>query len=233
MFNKIIFLFLILCTTSVFASNNNQQYSIDLIIFTHINNQSLYSEHWTNELIQPIIKNAVELLAPDSPLLQKQTNNGTPISQNYILRPSQLFGLKKEALKLSKDSNYKIVLRLSWLQDRKSLEAGRWIHLIGGQPYDGNGQLIDANLSDQKPTYWEINGKLKIRLNHYFNINTQLYLTLPQSVTNGDTTAYKPIPLQTFKMIESRRTRSNELNYFDHPLFGMLLKISKYEAPHV
>ena len=37
--------------------------------------------------------------------------------------------------------------------------------------------------------------------------------------------------IRTVVIDESRRMRSNELHYLDHPLFGMVIKITSYEAP--
>jgi hypothetical protein len=32
-------------------------------------------------------------------------------------------------------------------------------------------------------------------------------------------------------LAQSRRVRLNELNYFDNPMFGILLRVSRYELP--
>ncbi len=46
---------------------------------------------------------------------------------------------------------------------------------------------------------------------------------------NESSTHYEAI--RTVVIDESRRMRSNELHYLDHPLFGMVIKITSYEAP--
>jgi len=46
---------------------------------------------------------------------------------------------------------------------------------------------------------------------------------------NETTAHYEAI--RTVVIDESRRMRSNELHYLDHPLFGMIIKITPYEAP--
>ena len=32
----------------------------------------------------------------------------------------------------------------------------------------------------------------------------------------------------TYRMVQSRRMRSNELHYLDHPLFGVIVRINRY-----
>ncbi len=46
---------------------------------------------------------------------------------------------------------------------------------------------------------------------------------------NETTAHYEAI--RTVVIDESRRMRSNELHYLDHPLFGMIIKITPYEVP--
>jgi hypothetical protein len=46
---------------------------------------------------------------------------------------------------------------------------------------------------------------------------------------NGSTAHYEAI--RTVVIDESRRMRSNEIHYLDHPLFGMVIKVTPYEAP--
>ncbi len=56
--------------------------------------------------------------------------------------------------------------------------------------------------------------------------NTQLL----SSLNINETTAHYEA-IRTVVIDESRRMRSNELHYLDHPLFGMVIKVTPYEAP--
>jgi hypothetical protein len=195
MIKKIFFFCLLfLPIFSVFADDNS--YQIDLIVFTHINNQAMNSENWPNTLKQPYLKNAV----------------------NPEFDP--VLGLQKEADKLKQQDDYKIILHTSWQQNVTSLRDAKWIRIYGGQPYDAQGQPIQPD-DNRLPTYWELNGKIKISKSNFFDIYTDLYLTIPTGSQNNI------IPLRTFIMQQHRRTKLNQLNYLDHPLFGVLIKISK------
>lgn len=171
-------------------------YQIDLIIFTQINDQAMHSENWSNTLLQPSLKNSIY---PEfNPAL----------------------GLQKEAKKIKQQPNYKIILHTSWQQNITAKRYAEWIHIYGGQPYNSQGQPIQPN-DNRLPTYWELNGKIKISKSNFFDVYTDLYLTLPTENQNNI------IPLHTFTMQQHRRTKLNQLNYLDHPLFGVLIKISK------
>lgn len=187
---KYISLFLCLIIPPTFADNG--LYRIDLIVFSHVNQQTLASESWPNTLKTPVIKNVSKI------------------------NPAKKLGLTKEANKLSAQSDYKILLHTSWMQN---INNSKWIHVYGGQPYDAKGQPIQPD-DNRMPTYWELNGKIKLAKNTFFDIYTNLYLTIPTS--NGKNI----IPLRTFSLRQHRRTKLNQLNYLDHPLFGVLIKIS-------
>jgi len=193
---KKLFLFCILFfpIISVFANDNS--YQIDLIVFTQINDAAMNSENWPNTLKQPYLKNAI---APE-------------FDQNL--------GLQKEADKLKQQENYKIILHTSWQQNITSLRQAKWIHIYGGQPYDAQGQVIQPD-DNRLPTYWKLNGKIKISKSNFFDIYTNLYLTIPTASRDNI------ISLRTFILQQHRRTKLNQLNYLDHPLFGVLIKISK------
>jgi hypothetical protein len=44
--------------------------------------------------------------------------------------------------------------------------------------------------------------------------------------------SYQAEKLINYSMIQSRRVRSNEVHYFDHPLFGLIVQITPYEFPN-
>lgn len=224
----LILLFFALISQNIFAA---KLYQVNVIIFSHITSNALSYENWPNKLMIPNTLGTIDLL-------NQQTIG------NYQLRSDNQFGLKNELDMLSKHPNYHVLLNMSWTQPMASANASQWIHIYGGQPFDQTGQAIQnygltqtatTTLSPQasisKPTYWEINGKIKISFQNFYQIYARLYLTEPESIIGGqaDSNAignFQPIPLRSFYLNENRNTRLNELNYLDHPLFGMLIKIT-------
>lgn len=192
--NFLLCFILLFLTATTFAADN--LYQIDLIIFTHITDTALSSENWPNILKQPYLQRATE----------------PPFSQTL--------GLQSEATSLQQQPDYKIILHTSWQQKITSSRHAKWLHIYGGQPYDVQGKPIQPD-DNRLPTYWELNGKLKISKDNFFDIYANLYLTIPTENTEN------LVPLRTFILQEHRRTKLNQLNYLDHPLFGALIKISK------
>lgn len=148
------------------------------------------------------------------PLLPPAAISATAIN----LTDDQILPQSQWALKptdqLLKRNNYVILLHLAWQEPAADARQGQIIHLTGGETYAGN--------------LPEVNGSLAIRLEHYFNLHVNLRFILPwQNIQEMNLTniAHDNNPYVTFKINERLRLRSNELNYIDHPLYGMLIKI--------
>lgn len=196
---RIIAILICLISFTTFAADSTSPtdnlYQIDLIVFTHITNKAIQSENWYDMLRKPNLKDSVE--------------------PEFTNQPS----LQTEASKLKNNSDYQIIFHNSWTQNITNKRNAQWIHIYGGQPYNAKGELIPDD-SNEMPTYWQLNGKIKISKATFIDINTKLYLTIP---LNKDS---QLIPLRTFTLFQNRRMKLNQLNYLDHPLFGVLVKVS-------
>ena len=172
-------------------------YQIDLIVFKHITNEGLRSENWSDEFIRPSLGRTIELAESDVSLMF------------YHRLSAHKTGLQTERNLLEKRSDYQILFHTSWIQPMTTPQYAKWIHISGGEMYDQN--------------LPELDGKIRIGQERFFDINAQLYLSLPRSTrwkSDGS--------LRTFTLIENRRTALNKLNYLDHPLFGALIQIVPY-----
>ncbi len=119
-----------------------------------------------------------------------------------------LFTLNNEKNKIANNEKYTLILHRAWKQ--KLTASDKPIHIRGGDRYDyrGNG-------------YTELDGTISVSKNKFIKITTNLFLTEPTygiaHITNG---------LASYPMQNSRNTKEKELNYFDNPAFGMLIKVS-------
>ncbi len=113
--------------------------------------------------------------------------------------------------KIAQKNNYKVLLNIAWQQEIPVTRHGKPIHISGDK----------------------IDGTITINRDRYFDIKTNLILTEPISYLNTISPGnYSDIPnneFTSFQMKQTRRMRSNELNYIDQPLFGMLIKIVHIE----
>ena len=65
-----------------------------------------------------------------------------------------------------------------------------------------------------------VRGTIRLYVARYLHAEAHLVFENPSAAAEAQ-----------FELKESRRMRSGELHYFDHPVFGMLLRATPYEAP--
>lgn len=185
-------------------------YQFELIVFSHITPTAYLSEKW------PLI-NAVTL------------DIDKAVAINPL--PAEAFLLKNEQVRLSNAPSYQTLLHLAWFESLEQLEKSSTIQLYGGRLFDAQGNILDT-VTDESATYsneqnWEMNGTITIDLARYFDLNFKLLFALPyQQVKQLDRVSTVDQRFSYFLLEESRRTKSNELNYIDHPLYGVLMRIT-------
>ena len=102
------------------------------------------------------------------------------------------------------------------------------------------------------PQYYWLSGTLKLSVSRYLHFETDLHMkqritrqeVIEQSPPPGENSGFgsffgmakeltpitieRPV-LQDYRFFESRRMRSKEIHYFDHPLMGVIVKVTPYE----
>ena len=117
-------------------------------------------------------------------------------------RSLQDLGLVDSVRRLRRSGEYEILGHLSWQQQ---------------VPERGRPQPIYVNLNDG-----QLQGELTVTLGRYLHTSARLWFTPDNLVSEAG---------QYAQMVQSRRMRSATLHYFDHPLFGMIVRIDKVEHP--
>jgi len=157
------------------------------------------------------------------------------LQQNKSIFFQELSGtnlaLDKVARSLRRSSRYDMHLHSAWIQPIDS--EGTPILLQTGQHYDD---------------LFEIDGTVTISRNRYLHVDTDLWYTeFTQSSGVGigpkvdaeisqnypDLVAHARqrgthVPVQSYRMQQSRRMRSGEMHYLDHPFFGLIVKFTRY-----
>jgi hypothetical protein len=178
-----------------------QRYQIELIIFSHISEAGLRSEYWP--LLPPhvVSPRAIEL------------TDLTPIPESQWI-------LKNEEQSLKRHNN-SILFHAAWQVSANDARQGQIVHL----------KSLDNAAEEQ---IHELDGSVGIRLERFFNIHFNLRFYLPLERINSynltNITTDNTMPFFSFKLNKSLRMRSQELNYIDHPLYGILIKIMPYET---
>lgn len=123
------------------------------------------------------------------------------LTPEQILPPSQ-WRLKNIQQVLLNNHN-PVILHIAWQENSDGMKAKRLFHLTGGETY--------AN------ELMQMNGILALKLQRYFDITFFLQFLMPIDPTNK--------ALARYNLIQKLRMRSNELNYIDHPLYGIFIEI--------
>ena len=83
---------------------------------------------------------------------------------------------------------------------------------------------------------WELDGFIQIYLKYinrvpYLHINSELFYRQPVLSATSLPGAAPAYELVSIPFSQQRRVISTQLHYFDHPLFGMLVQIRRYDRP--
>jgi hypothetical protein len=199
-------------TTLPFTVQAAKLYKVELLVFSHENSNGVEQEYWPS--LPPL-----DLSASVYP----QPWDGYPLA-NYEELPQNDLQLGGDAAALSRSAGYKLLYHRGWLQSIGSKASAR-------------GVRVKADF-DQ----YQLDGMLKIYRNRFLHAQPTLELktatpwqhTQPQPLPNAtDDAGIRVVtPLeesadgrQSWRMDQSRRMRSNETHYIDHPRFGVLLRI--------
>ena len=126
-------------------------------------------------------------------------------------------------------------MHLAWQQQVNTPSEAKAIQLYGGAGYSANGATPIDNPDESVPFHqsakWQVNGQVKVSVNRYFNLHFNLTFSEPlqliQSLDSKNYFSNIQTPYITFQLNQNRRTRSNELNYIDYPLYGLLFEVKK------
>jgi hypothetical protein len=221
----------VLLALSIAAYAGPQLYQVELIVFSHITANGLNSEQW------PIIKNPGLNLSSSfglKPLLQNTDDPAAKIDSYQVL-PNFNFTLNKIGNKLIQTPGYNVVMHIAWQQTLDRPHQARWIHVFGGTGYDDEGNAVaqdmDGSATYDQAQHWQIDGLLKLDTVRFINTKYNFVFAAPtgqiQDLSTNNNFNDIDSPLLYFRLDQNRRMRSDELNYIGHPLYGVLINVTK------
>ncbi|USD38764.1 peptidoglycan binding protein CsiV [Ferrimonas sp. SCSIO 43195] len=197
---------------------------------------------------------------------------GSPLSGAPFLLPAESLQFNDALAKL-RHKGARVLLHSAWRQPVFSRGNSQAYRLYNGRNFsdrfyaDGRlrpltpplGSVFDFNFSMTPPTaqaepVWELDGWLRIYLNHFLFIDTSLQLreegerpvpglesmtvatpeadqsTLVAAEDGATSAATEPF-LNTIELRQTRRVRSREIHYFDHPKMGVVIQIRRMTQP--
>lgn len=119
--------------------------------------------------------------------------------------PDTALQMKKEVERLQKNSEVVPLLHTAWLQPGLARDDAVAVSIR----------------SDESDAGW-VNGSLRLVLSRFLHLETNL-------IYHKDGEEEDAVGGPVFQLMESRRMRSREFHYLDHPLFGVLAVVTPYE----
>lgn len=191
------------------VTGNDDQLGMFSADFMANQNQSIVIGDQPSSLqpqFMPLPRNRTEITpTPYLTLIQGVTEFIKEMERGAYRRlPREQFALQDLARRLTNSGEFEVLEHLAWQQPI---------------PERGNPQPIYVNLNNG-----ELQGHVAVTLGRYLHSQATLWLQPAQ-------TEAQPSPGGYALLDQSQRMRSGELHYFDHPLFGMLVRIDKVSPP--
>ena len=227
------------------SSENNEvfDYGETTFLFESASRQYRYRQLLEGEMIGETLKSEIggtsEKTGSSNVLETSQFDaiiNSKRHRAYFTLTGSQL-NLGGIAGSLRRSSKYELLMHQAWLQPITTQNAP--ILIQTGKCYDER---------------YEIDGTINFKRNRYLHMNVDLWFTefipkynhqealqVKDVELDAETRKKYPIlvaranaknthePLQSYRMAQSRRMRSDEIHYIDHPLFGMVLSVQRFK----
>ena len=142
-------------------------------------------------------------------------------SQAMVERPLEEMRLKEVANKLRRSSNYKVLYHKAWAQPFNNNKRITWIDIKGGE---------------QAYNQHRLQGAIGISLGRFLHLFPRLTLNeFDQKKTNqqlAEVLGHLPFQQaqvwQQYQLTGSRKMRSKELHYLDHPKLVLLVRIDPF-----
>ena len=203
--------FAALALMAVFACTADaaqQWYTVEIIVFDVPGSGELGAEHWPAVPGEPSLEGAVEL----TPALEDAPGGGV---HAFRLLDRADLSLNRVRSTLRRSARYRPLLHAGWRLPGLPRNAARPAYV---------GTWLAAAGSGSDPP--AVRGTVKVSVARYLHVELDLLYR-----RSGDDVAVAPEGTPTWFRLESvRRMRSRELHYFDHPLFGVLVRITPFRA---
>lgn len=179
-----------------------------------------------------------DAMAPAADAAPEQTGGAEPDSAEsqavsdaaglrpFVVLPEKFLRMNDLTRKLEKSAQYRVLVHTGWRQPLTKAAKGQPVHISAGAsdaPLDGN---VTVSLS----RYLHLQADLVLR--KALATNAAPPAEAPSTTTPAATSetaalqsAAPPQPM-IFRMTQSRRMRSTEIHYLDHPAMGVIAQIT-------
>ncbi len=201
---------------------------------------------------------AGQILTPDTLAPPESPAPAGQPPEPYARLPEEALRLKTEFKRLQQSRDLRPEIHLAWRQPVTRQQQAQWLYLRAPDPaiqaektHDAEESPATAHTTESgipgglepiaaiAPEPPSLEGTIRISVGRYLHVELDLLrrikTTEPYAIEYGapfaDDYAVQSRPYKIYRMQAHRRMRSGELHYIDHPLMGVLIKITPYEPP--
>lgn len=158
---------------------------------------------------------------------------GQAIAGKIAALAPENYRLTAEAQRIAADANFELLLHTGWRQPGLAREQSIAVrlHAVDTHTVTAGAEPAEATASEMPP---RLDGTIRLILARYLHLEADLRYREAETPRGGgffslfsDQTTEKPI----YRLSESRRMRSREVHYLDHPMFGIIAVVTPYEVP--
>jgi len=235
-------------------------YEIEVIVFANTQQKGLDTETWPNNPPMRSFSQVVSLDLPqgggvprqDLPDFAKADYSAAKSSGMASVVPEPFTFLSSRELQLGdivrrlrSDSRYQPLLHVAWRQPTLNPKSAPPVFVYSGMENPGNSGVVNTDMLMAGPQSVKLYGLIRLSVSRYLHVETDLHyrttvtqqeyvLEQPSGFFGGSEAVEKMVQrnvLLDFRMHESRRMRSKEIHFFDHPMFGAIIMVTPYEFP--
>ena len=199
---------------------------------------SLRLEKFDSSSIRSKYRKALEELTEENPFPQ------LPAALTCL--PEESRALNDQANRIQSSSNYSVLFHEAWLQPLYADQPGTSILIQAGDHFDENYE-IDGSLHFRRTRFIHVDADLWMTefavydnaLQRRADVEKRLYASLTVKnllndhprIREYELNRHQYTPHRKFPVKETRKLSENELNYIDHPAFGLLIRIEPFKIP--
>ena len=185
---------------AVSATVSGTLYEVEILVFKNLLPDLEGNEMWTVPMRADIPSGDGEL---------NTEIQDTPIAVYVTGRlPKQDSQLSMASEVLTAHNDYEILMHKKWVQNAEAKSASKLLQ----------------TLSDTQPDTG-LDGSVRFYVSRFFHLDVDIGLRESDSVfpMSGDG---DEMTAQVYRIIEDRRIKTGDINYFDHPKFGVLVQVN-------
>lgn len=227
-------------------------YDIEVVIIENLTDEAKNSEIWPLQVNLIQSERTVEL---GQAVMSEWLPDDVDLRASYKVLDKKHYQLTSEVEKISKSKTHRVIFHTVWRQPGLDKKLALPIHFKreilaapvasedGNNPTQNTEATSSFETTDNKPLPSSIlEGLLRVTLARYLHLEAELtYQNKIPEITDADNpfaildNENERNEMQKQGVIHLKqkrnRIRSNELHYVDHPVLGMLIRITPYEKP--